>query len=218
MARRPPVVGEFRLRHRRIAAASDRYAGPVWVAELPPHGELWGVAVRGEGMESEGNGRRASRSGDGAESRYGLPRSQRAPILGHGRVGIGGMRMIRGRVSSRLVGSLLPLLPLAALTSACVVNEPEAPTRGVVVTGPPPAPMHEERPAPPNAQASWVAGYWHWTGMQYAWIPGHWEAPPPAAVWAAPKVTTMPDGRYVYESGGWRKLPESQPTQQRALR
>ena len=93
-----------------------------------------------------------------------------------------------------------------AAGSGCVVNEPEAPPRGVVVSGPPPAPVREERPAsPPGPQSSWVAGYWHWTGMQYAWIPGHWEQPPAGAVWAAPTVTPTKDGRYVYESGGWKK-------------
>jgi hypothetical protein len=40
--------------------------------------------------------------------------------------------------------------------------------------------------------------------MQYAWIPGHWEAPPPGVVWAAPRVVQSHDGRYLYESGGWR--------------
>jgi hypothetical protein len=89
-------------------------------------------------------------------------------------------------------------------STGCVVNEPESPPRGVVVSGPPPAPVREERPAPPNVQSIWVPGYWHWTGMQYAWIPGHWEAPPSGTVWAAPKVTTLQDGRYVYEPGGWR--------------
>lgn len=89
------------------------------------------------------------------------------------------------------------------LTTGCVVNEAEPPPRGVVVSGPPPALVHEERPPAPNPQAIWVTGYWHWTGMQYAWIPGHWEAPPSGAVWAAPKVTAH-DGRYIYESGGWR--------------
>jgi hypothetical protein len=88
----------------------------------------------------------------------------------------------------------------------CVVNEAEAPPRGVVVSGPPPAPVREERPPPPaKGDVSWIAGYWHWTGMQYAWIPGHWEAPPSGSVWAEPHVTATKDGRYVYESGGWRK-------------
>jgi hypothetical protein len=106
---------------------------------------------------------------------------------------------------------------VAALDAACVVNEPEAPPRGVVVSGPPPAPVAENRPPAPNPQASWVPGYWHWTGMQYAWIPGHWEAPPPGqAVWAAPRVTPTPDGRYVYESGGWR--PANPPANGNALR
>lgn len=94
------------------------------------------------------------------------------------------------------------MVTLVTLVAGCVINEPESPLRGVVVSGPPPAPVQEERPPPPNAQALWVAGYWHWTGMQYAWIPGHWETPPAGAVWAAPRVTSQ-DGRYVYEPGGW---------------
>lgn len=98
---------------------------------------------------------------------------------------------------------LIVISMIVGLATGCVVNEAESPQRGVVVSGPPPAPVHEERPPAPNPQAIWVAGYWHWTGMQYAWIPGHWEAPPSGAVWAAPRVTTQ-DGRYIYESGGWR--------------
>lgn len=110
------------------------------------------------------------------------------------------------------VGWIVTLVAGAALAVGCVVNEPEAPARGVVVSGPPPAPMREERPPPPDARAIWIAGYWHWTGIQYAWIPGHWEAPPTGAVWAAPRVTTLKDGRYVYESGSW------QPGSRNALR
>lgn len=96
---------------------------------------------------------------------------------------------------------------LALSAQACVVNEPEAPTRGVVVSGPPPAPVREDRPAAPSNNAVWVAGYWHWTGMQYAWIPGHWDAPPPGATWSAP-VYSIRDGKYVYETGGWRPGPQ----------
>jgi hypothetical protein len=86
--------------------------------------------------------------------------------------------------------------------AACVVNEPESPPRGVIVSGPPPAPVREDRPAPPTPQSVWVAGYWHWTGMQYSWIPGHWDAAPTGAVWTAP-VYTSQDGKYFYENGHW---------------
>lgn len=96
----------------------------------------------------------------------------------------------------------------ALVATGCVVNEPDAPPRGVVVSGPPPAPVREDRPAPPSAQSVWVPGYWHWTGMQYAWIPGHWDAAPPGATWAAPTYSKR-DGKYIYESGGWRSSSET---------
>ena len=99
-------------------------------------------------------------------------------------------------------------VPLLAAAPGCVVNEPESPPRGVVVSGPPPAPMREERPPPPGPQSVWVAGYWHWTGMQYAWIPGHWDAPPAGSTWTMPQYSHR-DGKYFYESGGWRGEPAS---------
>lgn len=111
----------------------------------------------------------------------------------------------------RIRGAGIRGLALVALLSgpvgaACVVNEAESPARGVVVNGPPPAAVREDRAAaatPPSPQSVWVVGYWHWTGMQYAWIPGHWDAPPPGAVWNAP-VYSARDGKYFYESGGWK--------------
>jgi hypothetical protein len=62
----------------------------------------------------------------------------------------------------------------------------------------------EARSAPPQANALWVAGYWHWNGIQYTWIPGHWESPPPGTTWRAPKYS-LHNGAYVYEPGGWGK-------------
>lgn len=106
-------------------------------------------------------------------------------------------------VKTRVIAGAGVVLALA-LVPACVVNEPEAPPRGVVVSGPPPAPVPEKPPPPPDPKSVWVAGYWHWTGMQYAWIPGHWDAPPPGARWSGPTYSVR-DGTYFYESGGWRR-------------
>ena len=98
----------------------------------------------------------------------------------------------------------LALLALFALP-ACVATETTVSSRGVIVSGPPPAPLLEaQRPAAPATPAVWVAGYWHWTGMQYTWIPGHWdEHAPPGAAWAAPRYVSA-DGAYFYEAGGWK--------------
>jgi hypothetical protein len=90
---------------------------------------------------------------------------------------------------------------IVAFAAGCVIEAVPAPV-GVAVGGPPPAPMQETRPAPAAAQSVWIAGYWHWTGMQYTWIPGHWEAGPPGARWRAPRYP-LRGGVYYYEPGGW---------------
>lgn len=95
---------------------------------------------------------------------------------------------------------------LAVASAGCVVGEPETPTRGIAVSAPPPAPLPETPPPQPGPSAQWVAGYWHWTGMQYAWVPGHWEQGPQGATWAAPRYTTQ-NGRTFYESGRWQQPP-----------
>ena len=112
-----------------------------------------------------------------------------------------------GNTSFMRVGCLAVLTVCAvALAPGCVANEPAAPTRGMVVSGPPP-PLQQDVPSPqPAPQAVWVPGYWHWTGAQYTWIPGHWETPPPGVVWAAPRYTSQ-DGSTVYEPGSWTKAP-----------
>lgn len=121
-------------------------------------------------------------------------------------MGMAVRRIVMRRDLSRTLGSLVALVAVGmqlGTVTGCVVNEAESPTRGVVVSGPPPAPVREDRPAAPGPQAVWVSGYWHWTGIQYAWIPGHWDAAPPGATWTAP-VYTVRDGKYIYESGGWK--------------
>jgi hypothetical protein len=96
------------------------------------------------------------------------------------------------------------MLAACVLASACVIEAGPEPPPGVAVSAPPPAPMQDPRPPPPSPQAIWVAGYWHWTGMQYTWIPGHWENAPPGAHWKAPRYS-LRDGTYFYEPGGWTR-------------
>jgi len=95
------------------------------------------------------------------------------------------------------------LIALALLAPACVVNETAPPARGVVVSGPPPDPVKEPQPAAQRGGSVWVSGYWHWTGMQYSWIPGHWERAQEGRTWHAPSYS-FHGGTYTYEPGGWR--------------
>jgi len=50
----------------------------------------------------------------------------------------------------------------------------------------PPAPLPEIRSAPRATGMVWISGDWHWTGHDYEWIPGRWEAPPPTPPPAKP--------------------------------
>ena len=63
--------------------------------------------------------------------------------------------------------------------------------------------MREARLRPqPGTAALWILGYWHWTGLQYTWIPGHWVVPPAGTQrWRAP-VFPSTRGTYFYEPGG----------------
>ncbi len=99
--------------------------------------------------------------------------------------------------------SPLALFPAALLSTGCVATASNPQPRGVVVNGPPPAPLQEDRPAPPGASAVWINGYWHWTGAQYTWIPGHWENAPPGQSWYGPRYSTS-EGSYFYQPGGWK--------------
>ena len=95
------------------------------------------------------------------------------------------------------------ILSTAAAAVGCVAAATAPPSRAIVVTGPPPAPIAEEPTAQPQPATVWITGYWHWTGIQYAWIPGHWEATPRAgAVWRAPRYVKN-EGSYIYEPGTW---------------
>lgn len=44
---------------------------------------------------------------------------------------------------------------------------------------PPPPPVNETVTTAPAANAVWIQGYWSYDGNSYAWVPSHWEIPPP---------------------------------------
>lgn len=96
---------------------------------------------------------------------------------------------------------------------------PPSPPRPVE-HGPPPAPLVEERPPQPVAIATWVPGYWTWTGAQWGWIAGFWrderytapaprvevpgEPPNAGAIWIGGAWTLRATG-YVWIGGRWRR-------------
>jgi hypothetical protein len=104
----------------------------------------------------------------------------------------------------RRVVAVVAIGTLVLTLGGCVVEAGVETGRGVAVSGPPPKPIEEQRPPSPGPSAVWVAGYWHWTGMQYTWIPGHWENARAGERWHAP-VYTLRDGTYFYEPGGWQR-------------
>jgi hypothetical protein len=92
----------------------------------------------------------------------------------------------------------------ACLAGGCVIEARSATAPyEIAVAEPPPQPVSEARPNAPDASAIWISGYWHWSGLQYAWIPGHWEIPRAGERWVAPHYV-MRDGVYYYVPGGWR--------------
>jgi hypothetical protein len=106
-------------------------------------------------------------------------------------------------ISRRRLAYALAALLGSSPVAGCVATSSPPPSRGVVVSGPPPPAVAEARTAPPGPNAVWLDGYWHWTGAQYAWIPGHWEQPPPGAAWYGPRYVSS-EGSHFYEPGGWR--------------
>lgn len=102
------------------------------------------------------------------------------------------------------IGAVALGAAVVVASSGCIMTTNPPPPRGVIVSGPPPAPIAEAQPPPPAPQALWVAGYWHWTGVQYAWIPGRWEVKTPGQQWYGPNYTRS-QGSYFYEPGRWQR-------------
>jgi hypothetical protein len=90
---------------------------------------------------------------------------------------------------------------------------PPAPSHGA-----PPAPLVESKPARTSDTATWVPGYWTWTGAQWGWIAGFWrdgvdtpaprvevpgDAPVVGAIWIG-GTWQRRGGSWVWIAGRWR--------------
>jgi hypothetical protein len=80
------------------------------------------------------------------------------------------------------------------LPLSCVGSAPRRPSQAEAARGLPPAPSDHESAARlliPSGRGGaddrsgqapgsvWVAGYWHWNGVKYVWVRGHWERAKP---------------------------------------
>jgi hypothetical protein len=79
-------------------------------------------------------------------------------------------------------------------TTSVVVNDPP----------PPPAPPQEVITVQPEPAAVWIYGFGAFAGDRYAWVPGHWEVPPPRCRMFVAPHWRRHRGSYVYIQGYWR--------------
>lgn len=88
-------------------------------------------------------------------------------------------------------------LPVAAVL--CLGNIAQAALIDITVA--PPAPRHEDIPAP-RAGFTWAPGYWRWDGHTHVWEAGHWEKDRPGHHWV-PAAWTSAGGHYHFAEGHW---------------
>lgn len=92
---------------------------------------------------------------------------------------------------------------VAPVRERVVVREQVVAAAPVVRTMP--APIREDRGAPPAAGYGWVPGHWKWEGNGWAWVNGRWVAQavpvmPPVIV---EEITVAPSPRHYWVPGHW---------------
>jgi hypothetical protein len=69
---------------------------------------------------------------------------------------------------------------------------------------PPPAPLMETRPPPPQPSYNWVHGYWWWNSANWLWAPGYWCAPRFGYSYV-PSSWYFSSGYWWFGPGGWAR-------------
>lgn len=63
---------------------------------------------------------------------------------------------------------------IVAATVIVVLGTGAARAQPPMPYGPVPPPRYEPVPPPPGAGMVWEPGHWHWDGVRYVWIGGHY--------------------------------------------
>ncbi|WP_161974620.1 YXWGXW repeat-containing protein [Piscinibacter terrae] len=103
--------------------------------------------------------------------------------------------------------SIIGLVTTLAITG-CATHE-RVVVREQVVVQPTimrvPAPIHEERGAPPTVGWNWVPGHWKWEGHDWAWVHGKWvpDLVPPMPAIVVETVSPPPSPAHYWVPGHW---------------
>ncbi len=68
----------------------------------------------------------------------------------------------------------------------------------------PPAPMHEEIPAPRSGYV-WAPGHHEWRGNQYVWVPGRWLRSRAGYEYREPRWVQRGNGQWTMVGGNWER-------------
>jgi YXWGXW repeat-containing protein len=101
------------------------------------------------------------------------------------------------------VPPLVPADPSIPLHEAVVGAAPIAADNAAPIA-PPAAPVAEDQPPQPEADDTWIPGYWWWSAplARYVWVSGAWRHPPPDQVWT-PGAWSPVGASYVWAPGYW---------------
>ena len=92
----------------------------------------------------------------------------------------------------------------AALLLLSLGNAVAQPPPGPPGYAPIPPPRYERMPPPPGEHFFWEPGHWHWDGVRYAWIVGHYVERHRGGHWVEGGWVWAPrEGRWVWRPARW---------------
>ncbi len=74
----------------------------------------------------------------------------------------------------------------------------------------PPPLRVEVIPVSPTPNRVWLAGYWKWAGVNYAWVEGRWVKAKPGKAWI-PGTWVQKGSYWAWTAGRWEKIKTDKP-------